>query len=173
MAPQRGLSPNLFHLLSIPIIAALVVAIIGIDDINSSKPATVDSGEHLAHAAIIIFLVDFLLQVGVTILSFLNIGSVSKGEKRILLAVAIGIPFIFVRLLYSILSYFITSSATFSPFDGNVIVQGLMSVLEEFVAVILFLGAGLLAPKIARSEVQSGQDVRATRRDQKSDYDCQ
>lgn len=68
--------------------------------------------------------------------------SLEKGEGRTLLAVAISSPFIFVRVLYAMLVWFLATSA-FNIFNGNVTIQLVMSVLEEFAVVIVCLSFGL------------------------------
>lgn len=68
--------------------------------------------------------------------------TIERGEKRTVLAAAISMPFILVRLVYAALIWFLHNSA-FSMIGGNVTVQLVMSVLEEFAIVIACLGVGI------------------------------
>lgn len=68
-------------------------------------------------------------------------GSFKREEHRILLAVAISSPFLFVRLLYAFFVLFLHDDA-FSMIGGNVTVRLVMSVLEEFAVVIVCLAVG-------------------------------
>ena len=61
------------------------------------------------------------------------------------------------RLLYALLSYFVTGSNTFSLQGGSVAAQATMSVAEEWIAVILYLTAGVVAPVIGREQVRVNQ----------------
>ncbi|KAJ5934392.1 hypothetical protein N7466_003939 [Penicillium verhagenii] len=62
--------------------------------------------------------------------------AVGRGERRALFAVGLSLPFLAVRLLYSVLMWFLSSS-TFNFMDGNPTVELVMSVLEEFAVVII------------------------------------
>jgi len=160
MANGSSVPPVVFNFLTLAPIVALVLAIVGGTDLASTDPSKVASGHTLTRAAIILFLVVFVILVMVTIFTFFSLRSISPGEHRILYAVALSIPFLFVRLIYSLLANFDTSS-TFSPSIGNVVVQAFMATVEEFIVVVLYLTAGILAPKIARAEVQPARHAAA------------
>ncbi|PYI24820.1 hypothetical protein BO99DRAFT_293818, partial [Aspergillus violaceofuscus CBS 115571] len=67
---------------------------------------------------------------------------IEKGEQRTLLAVGLSLPFLAVRILYSVLMWFLSSS-TFNFINGNPTVELVMSVLEEFAVIIICTGIGL------------------------------
>jgi hypothetical protein len=141
--------------------AGLVLAIIGGSDLSSSNdPSKVAHAQTLLRAAIIIFFVVFVVLVAVTIFTFFSFRSISPGERRILYAVTFSIPFLFVRILYSLLTNFNTGT-TFSLSTGNVVIQACMATIEEFIVVVLYLTAGILAPKIARTDVQPARRLAA------------
>lgn len=82
--------------------------------------------------------------------------TIQRGERRTVLAVAIATPFILVRLAYAALIWFLHDS-TFSMIGGNVTVQLVMSVLEEFAVVIICLGVGItlsVRRKVDRASVE-------------------
>ena len=94
---------------------------------------------------------------------------------RLLIAVVCSIPFLSVRLIYSILSGFNIDPSNFNLVNGNVLVQGFVAVMEEFVVVILYLAAGLTATKLLRADVQPNEHERASRitsEDQENGYMC-
>lgn len=134
---------------------ALILAAIGASDQFSTNSNTMNTGTTLYHAAIIIFAVVYLIQAGITIISFLSIRNLPDGERRILIAVGLSLPFLLVRIIYAILAAFDTSTTTFSIIRGNVVIQGFMSTMEEFVTVGLYLAAGLMAPKVSKGIPQS------------------
>lgn len=65
-------------------------------------------------------------------------------------------PFLFIRLLYSVISAFDNTSSVFNPITGSVIVLAVMAVIEEFIVVLLYLGAGFLISDIQHEQVQHG-----------------
>lgn len=87
-------------------------------------------------------------------------GSIQSGEKRCVLAVAISTPFLLVRLVYATLIWFLHDS-TFSMIGGNVTVQLVMSVLEEFAIVIVCLGVGLTL-RVRRRENRTQSEPAST-----------
>lgn len=106
------------------------------------------SAEGLAHPDIktkigmILYAVSWAQMVLILVVLAMHQGSLERGEHRTLLAVAVSSPFILVRLLYAFFVWFLHNS-TFSMIGGNVTVQLVMSVLEEFVVVIVCLAVGL------------------------------
>lgn len=119
---------------------AMVISIVGI---------TADmSAEGLAHPDIkakigmILYLVSGA-QICLMVAFFaMHRDAIGRGEKRTLLAAAISTPFILVRLVYATLIWFLHNSS-FSMIGGNVTIQLVMSVLEEFAVVITCLGVGI------------------------------
>lgn len=82
---------------------------------------------------------------------FLQMSHVDPGEKRLLLAVGISLPFIFVRLIYSILGAF-SNRRIFSPFTGSVTIWLCMAVLMEIVVVYTFIIIGATLKSGPRGE---------------------
>lgn len=106
------------------------------------------SAEGLQHPDIkvkigmILYVVSWAVMVAMLAVVALRKGSVERGEKRTLLAVALSSPFILVRVLYAFFVWFLDNSK-FSLLNGNVTVQLVMAVLEEFVVVIICLAVGM------------------------------
>ena len=63
------------------------------------------------------------------------------GEKRLAIAVIIALPFIAVRISYSLLAVF-HHNHDFNLINGSVTIQVVMAVLEEFLVVIIYLIVG-------------------------------
>ena len=133
------------------------------------------NGQDLRHDAIIIFVVMFFVQVIITVYTLSNTRAISSGEMRLLIAVICSIPFLLVRLIYSILSSFNINPSSFNLVNGNVHVQGFVAVMEEFVVVILYLAAGLTAAKLPRADMQPKEHPRVSRitsDNQENGYTC-
>ncbi|KAL8821729.1 MAG: hypothetical protein Q9223_000303 [Gallowayella weberi] len=148
----------------LPLLVALVLGAVGSAKLYGDDPSEHSQGQTLARAGIVLILLLFLGLVVVTAALasyvFLRPSCVEAGERPILYAVVASIPFIAVRLVYSLLVNFDTTSSTFTLRGGNILVRAFMSVLEEWIAVILYLAAGMLAPPIAPAgaEALHGED---------------
>lgn len=93
-----------------------------------------------------IFLFVYLLLFALTVITMKDVGNAPSGEKRIYFAVLAALPFIAVRLLWSILSVF-ADNKTFSINSGEPLVQLFMATIEEFIVVIFYTAVGLSAPR--------------------------
>lgn len=71
---------------------------------------------------------------------------IPAGEKRILAAVLVAIPLLAVRILWGILAIF-TNISTFSGINGSVGARVCMSILEEFIIVVIYTFVGLTVPR--------------------------
>ena len=98
------------------------------------------------------FLLTYLGLLAVAALTLAFVRNLPWGEKRILFAVTASLPFLAVRLLYSILTDFAVSS-NFSIFNGNVTVQLCMAIIEEFIVVVIYLIVGMIAPSLKSAQL--------------------
>ncbi|KAL8848718.1 MAG: hypothetical protein Q9221_006262 [Calogaya cf. arnoldii] len=157
-SPLHAAPARFLNLCRILLLVALILAAIGSMKLYSSDLSQHSGGITLARAGIIIFLLLFLGLAGVTTAlvshTFRRCELINIGERRMLCAVIASVPFIAVRLLYSLLVFFDTTSSTLTLQGGNVWVRSFKSVAEEWVTVILYLAAGQAAPRVARGEVQ-------------------
>ena len=71
-----------------------------------------------------------------------------------LYAVILALPFISVRILYSMLAVFLTNQTTFALVNGSAIAQLCMATIEEMIVVVVYLGVGITAP------VRKGNDPK-------------
>lgn len=90
-------------------------------------------------------------------------GTNGGGEMILLIAVAVSIPLIAIRLVYAFLSSFGTDRARFSPFTGSVGLQVALSVWEEIVVVLMFVVVGFMVPKIVVSRKSSEEELEMGR----------
>lgn len=132
-------------MLHIPILLALILAIVGGSRISSADSSKHSSGESFEKAGSIIFLISYLAIFAFAILTMADFSKIPLGEKRILYAVLASLPLLAVRLLYSLLANF-EDNSTFSILDGNATVQLCMAIIEEFIVTLFFLVAGFMAP---------------------------
>ncbi len=121
-----------------------------------------------------LFLLVIIVLAAVTIFTFSQMRHVMDGEKRLVWGCLASIPFLFVRIVYSIIVDFDRSSTVFSftsTRNAAVVVQAIMSVLMEFIVVALYLAAGFAAPAIPRSMVMRDcEDVVAPMQQPQAQY---
>lgn len=152
----HGPLERILRLVTIPILVALVLTAYGGSQLyGQSSPSDYKNGENIARAGIIVLLVAFGLLVLIAVFSFSHLRQIRAGESVMLYAVVISVPFILIRLIYSALVYFDTHSKTFNLTGGSIWARAFMSVLEEWVTVILYISAGILAPKVDQTQEQS------------------
>jgi len=150
MANGPIIQPRFFYLLALLPLIGLIIAIVGAtDEIGTNvTPDEVSHGQTMVRAAVIIFMVVFIILAVITGVSFASLRAVYPGDKVLLYAAALSVPFLFVRLLYAVLADFGSTNSQFSLITGSVIIQGCMATLEEFICVILYSVAGIMAPKL-------------------------
>ncbi|KAF3398041.1 hypothetical protein F1880_006112 [Penicillium rolfsii] len=121
-------------------VAAMVLSIVGL-----TANMTAEGLQHpdvKVKIGMILYVVSWVVMVAMLAVVALQKGSIERGEKRTVLAVAVSSPFILVRVLYAFFVWFLNNSK-FSLLNGDVTVQLVMAVLEEFVVVIVCLGVGM------------------------------
>jgi len=80
------------------------------------------------------------------IITMKDFGRANQSEKRVFLAVLAALPLLAVRILYSILSAF-SNNSVFSILGGSAVVRLCMAIIEEFLIVLFYTIAGLVASK--------------------------
>lgn len=125
-----------------PTMIALILCVIGGIDESHTSSSDVSTGKKYTKIGIVIFVFIFLLLVTLTAVTMKDVGNAPRGEKRIYVAVLAAIPLLAVRLLYSILAAF-SHDPDFSVTRGKPYIQLFMAVIEEFLIVCFYTGAGL------------------------------
>lgn len=137
---RRPLHPVVFYLFHILTITCLALTIAGIT--ANMTPQAMQHPDTKIKVGMILYIVSWAQMCLYLAILTWHRDSLEKGERRTLVAVAVSAPFVLVRILYSVFMWFLHNS-NFSLFDGNVTVQLVMAVLEEFVVVIVCLAIGL------------------------------
>ena len=149
---------------SIPTIG-LVLGIIG--GVDASNHIATGGGYHpgpLNKAGTALFIVAYVVIVLATIMISFHASHAEPGEKRLVLAVAISLPFILVRLIYAIMATF-TKINSFNQITGSVTILLCMSLIMEFIVVLAYEVTGLGLPTIPKpQQPQVARPARSTRR---------
>lgn len=136
---------RIIQLAQLPAMIALILCIVGGIDEADTSASSIASGKKLFKAGIIIFLIVYILLLILVVITMKDFRNAPHVERRIYFAVAAALPFLAVRLLWSLLSVF-SNNKEFAMFGGKPAIQLCMAVLEEFVVVCIYTTVGLTIP---------------------------
>ena len=142
-----------------PAVVALILCIVGAT--SASSPANIES-QSTVRVGIILYTVVLIVLVLLTVGAWWAKRKSSEGEGRLILAVICTLPFLAVRLLYSLLAAF-SKSSTFNPVTGSTTAALLMSVLEEMFVVVIYISTGLKLPAVPAGAADSPKSTLAYR----------
>jgi hypothetical protein len=147
---QSVLTVKHFRLIQLVISLGLILSIAGGSSSGSANGGTPKIST-TSKAGIILFIVGFVGILLVWLATMPQTGVVPGTEKRIPIGVIIAMPFILVRLIYSVLTVFVHNH-TFNVLDGSVVVHVVMAVLEEFIVVGIYLVLGFMLNPLSQTE---------------------
>ncbi|KAL3423192.1 hypothetical protein PVAG01_04939 [Phlyctema vagabunda] len=156
-------STRILKLVELIVMVGLILGIVGGTDASKHISSGVFRPGSLNKAGTALFVVAFAAIVLMTAIMSFSIAHAEAGEKRVLLAVALSLPFLFVRLLYSCLVTF-TSKPAFNQLTGSATVLLCVALLEEFVVVVVYELVGLTLqsiPKDRRAPTGQHHPVRS------------
>jgi hypothetical protein len=152
---------NAFHMLQfrltqLVIVLGLILSIVGgTNSVSANGTFTVQTTSKIG---VLLYVVGYVVLAVRTVTIIPKLSS-HAGEKHLALAVIIALPFILVRIIYSLLAVFLHNH-DFSLINGSVAILVVMSVLEEFLVVIIYLIVGWRAealPATKRGPLTSRQ----------------
>lgn len=155
----HGVAQKFAMLIHLPILAGLVLGIIAGTKEFSGDASTRNTGYDMLKAAVILYIIALLALAALCFHTFTRRQWILDGEMRLLMAGLLSLPFLLVRIIYSVISAFSQGSATFSIISDRtraVVIQAIMSVAMEFIVVAIFIAAGLTTRSIPRSMVKAG-----------------
>ncbi|KAJ5835302.1 hypothetical protein N7447_001328 [Penicillium robsamsonii] len=136
---DNALPPMIFRIVGLFSLVAVILSILGA---TSNPNITHGLVNMKTKVGLIFYLIAWIGVCGLLLLVAKRTHSIEDGEHRLLLAVAVSLPLILVRLMYSFI-YAFGHKAEFNSVSGNITIQLVMSILEEFVVVLVCLGIGL------------------------------
>lgn len=150
---------RIFKLISLFSLAGLALGIAG-GSLQTDRTSTgAISIRPETKAAIVIFFVVYLFVVAILCILSTRVSSIAAGEKRLLIAVALSVPFIAVRLVYALIGDF-AHLRSFSLVSGSTTIYLCMAVIMEIVVVIIIIAFGLTLRIIPKGEPVDGESQR-------------
>ncbi|KAI9869127.1 MAG: hypothetical protein M1813_002951 [Trichoglossum hirsutum] len=120
----------------------------------TAKPSKQSTGRALVRAAVIILTATFALLVGYTVYFWTYRSRLTKSRLTLLRAFSLSIPFLIVRIIYSLLSAFgSTIFSKWSPVSGSWVAFLIMGLIMEYIVVMIYVTAGVLIPYSKDHEV--------------------
>lgn len=142
-------------LLQIIGIVSIVLGIYGGTKIADPDPSTRSTGQTYLKVAVILILVQFLASCVVLGFCAINFRHILDVDQKLFYCVTLAVPFLFVRVIYSILAAFNSNSSTFSLLSTTivaVVVRACLGIAMEIITVYLFILAGIVSPKMITGE---------------------
>lgn len=151
--PSNDKHLRFLRLLQLPMLVAVILSIVGGTKMShTTDPSSVSSGKDFYKGSSILYLVALLGITFVVIATLPQARYAQSKDSRLLYASALTLPFLYVRVAYFIgIGFSSVSSRYFSLINPDLVVQGLMSYLMEFMVFAIILVAGLVTPPVDRS----------------------
>jgi hypothetical protein len=138
--------PRHMKFIQLIVTVGLILGIVG--GVNSSDSYASNGNRivpsNLTKAGLGLFILSFLLIILSTFFLSFDVSHAELGEKRLLLAVALSLPFLLVRLIYSCIAVF----GSDTTFRSNTTILLCMAYLMEFIVVVIYEAVGLTLQRV-------------------------
>jgi hypothetical protein len=128
-----------FRLLQLFITISLILCIVG--GTSSTSSTGVYKPQTETKVGVAFYLIAFFALCAIAAVTMHKISGAPSDEKRLVWAVLLALPFVLVRLMYSVLSVY-SNNHNFNLITGSVVILVVMRVLEEMIVVVLYLVIG-------------------------------
>ncbi|KIW45765.1 uncharacterized protein PV06_04121 [Exophiala oligosperma] len=142
------LSMRYFRLAQLVVVVGIILGIIGaIQSSDSSKRAADGSPAALSKVAVVCYVAGYAMLVFLTARALASRSLVPNKELLLVAAVCVTMPLVFIRLIYQVLLVFV-HRGDFKRINAPVVPLVLMSVVEEFLTVFIYLFVGMRLGKL-------------------------
>jgi hypothetical protein len=148
--------PRAFQLTHVITLVGLIMAIVSGTDLASSNPKDINSAKTYRKASAALLLVSLLLSSIMVIFLASRARKVIPGDRVIVHCVVGALPFLFMRVAYTMLVAF---DKSINPLAPNIWEESFMQILMEMLVYSLFLVAGVRASKSNPTDHPYGQGV--------------
>ncbi|KAI9761121.1 MAG: hypothetical protein M1840_002018 [Geoglossum simile] len=145
---DKALLPRFLDRTQMILVIAIALSIAGGTlRIPTNKPSTQKTGQKLVKAGVVIVTVTFASLIGFTVYFWAHQKRLTAARRMLLRAFTLAIPFLVVRIVYSILGAFAsTSFSKWSPVRGSWRAFLVMGLIMEFVVVLVYAVTGVSLP---------------------------
>jgi hypothetical protein len=159
--PTR-ITPWVFGLMQIPFEAAIGICAKGASNSTADLSNTgIYRPQTWTKVGIMLCVAGYVIMATLTGTMLRRQSHAELEDKRLLHTVARTLPFLFIRLIYTILVTFLDRNV-FKSYNGNVLVVGLMSVLPEMIVVINYMVEGFRIERLPKD--RKGKKSKCGRR---------
>ncbi|KIM84628.1 hypothetical protein PILCRDRAFT_818206 [Piloderma croceum F 1598] len=153
---EHGRMPNVFRLLGLLGIVALALSIYG--GIIATVPSDQSKSNTFRHIGSILFAVFYGLLAAVHAVCWLHADTLMKHRRTLLIGISLALPFLGVRVVYTVLASFsgspiATSTTTttnslskFNLINGDWRIYLVMALVMEYIVVIIYTTVGAMLP---------------------------
>jgi hypothetical protein len=131
-----------------PAAIALILCIVGATSASSPEDVT---HEGTVKAGVAIFLVVYILLVLLTIGAALGRRWTGRGERKLLIAVAVSLPVLLIRMIYSLLSTF-SNDKIFNPVNGSTTAELFLASIQEMIVVFIYIFVGFKLQPVPKTD---------------------
>jgi hypothetical protein len=153
-----------FQLTHVITLVGLIMAVVSGADSSSSNPNTLNSAKTYRKVSAVLLLASLVLSSLMAIFLASRARKVIPTDRVIVWSVLLALPFLFVRVAYTMLVAF---DPLISPLTPNIYIQAFMQILMEMIVYSFFLFAGVSAPKTNPTdhpEICDGPGTRCSER---------
>jgi len=141
------------------ITVALILGIVGGTQAGTNYGNTgIYKAQTLSKVGSVLFIVAYIAILLVTVIISFSVSHAEAGEKRLLLAVAVSLPLLLVRLIYSLMTSF-SKLKGFNSVTGDVTILLCVALIEEMIVMVIYEGVGLTLKKISKAQLGHTQQV--------------
>jgi hypothetical protein len=151
--------PKHIKLVEVMLLVGVILGIVGgVDNADAlAKGDNVAAVSSLSKAAVGLFIAAFGILLVMTVMTIPSISAAEPGEHRLLVAIALSLPALLVRIIYSALGVF-GSDRRFSSSNGDTSILLGMALLMELLVVVIYEGMGLSLRKLPKDIRVRGVD---------------
>lgn len=149
----------ILKIVQVPAGIALILCIVGATNVNNAVQIY---SQTTVKAGIIIFAVVYAALVLLDVCAIAVRRATRRGESLLIIAVALALPFLAVRVIYSLLALF-SGDTKFNPITGSNTVALFMDTLMECAVVLIYLFAGFNLSTVPPEEHGSAGSTLAYR----------
>ena len=126
--------------------------------------------EITVHISVILYMVSYIVLLLLTTTAAAVYLKKRSGEKALIIAVAAGLPFLLVRLLYTLIACFAHNASSFNLVSGSVATNLVMAVFQEILVVAIYIITGIKLEVVPKEQQQQGPAGRMAYRTGRGDF---